>query len=59
MIEDSPIVAETRKIRQAISAQFHHNVDRYFDYLREKSHADDPGNKHAEGKKAKRSAVAD
>jgi len=33
MIEDSPIVADTRKVRRAISERFHNDPDRYIDYL--------------------------
>ncbi len=34
MIEDAPIVKETRHVRCAISQQFNHDIDRYIDYLR-------------------------
>jgi hypothetical protein len=33
MIEDSPIVNDTRKIRELISQKFSHDIDRYLDYL--------------------------
>ncbi len=33
MTEDSPIVADTRKVRCAISGRFNNDPDRYIDYL--------------------------
>jgi len=39
MIEDAPIVKETRNVRCAISQQFDHDINKYIDYLRMKTHA--------------------
>lgn len=33
MIEDSPIVNDTRKVRELISQKFADDIDRYLDYL--------------------------
>lgn len=33
MIEDAPIVKDTRHVRETISQQFEHDIDRYIDYL--------------------------
>ena len=33
MIEDSPIVKDTRKVRSSISKKFGNDPDRYVDYL--------------------------
>jgi hypothetical protein len=33
MIEDAPIVQDTRKVRGLISEQFDHDIDKYLDYL--------------------------
>ncbi len=33
MVEDSPIVADTRRVRHAISERFNNDPDRYIDYL--------------------------
>lgn len=33
MIEDAPIVKDTREVRNIISQQFEHDIDRYIDYL--------------------------
>jgi hypothetical protein len=33
MIEDAPIVKETRKVRYSISEKFDNDPDRYIDYL--------------------------
>ncbi len=33
MIEDAPIVKDTRKVRELISQHFGHDIDRYLDYL--------------------------
>ena len=33
MIEDAPIVNDTRKVRELISQKFAHDIDRYLDYL--------------------------
>lgn len=33
MIEDAPIVKDTRKVRCAISERFGHDIDQYIDYL--------------------------
>jgi precorrin isomerase len=34
MIEESPIVTDTRRIRCAISKRFNDDANQYFDYLR-------------------------
>jgi hypothetical protein len=33
MIEDAPIVNDTRRVRELISQHFEHDIDRYLDYL--------------------------
>ena len=33
MIEDAPIVNDIRRVREFISQQFEHDIDRYLDYL--------------------------
>ena len=33
MIEDAPIVNDTRKVRELISQKFAHDIDLYLDYL--------------------------
>ncbi len=33
MIEESPIVKDTRRVRQAISEKFDNDPDKYIDYL--------------------------
>jgi hypothetical protein len=35
MIEDAPIVKDTRHVRSLISQQFDHDIDRYITYLME------------------------
>ena len=37
MIEDPPIVRDTRRVRCAISKRFGHDPDRYIDYLVKKA----------------------
>ena len=36
MIEDTPIVKDTRRVRSAISEYFKHDSDEYIDYLLKK-----------------------
>jgi hypothetical protein len=42
MIEDSPIVKETRKVRCSISERFGNDPDRYIDYLLSREDKDRP-----------------
>ncbi len=53
MIKDSPIVADTRKVRKAISAQFDHDIDKYIDHLQGKSDTQKSDGKHAKREKVK------
>lgn len=46
MIEESPIVKNTRRVRHAISEQFDNDPDKYIDYLM--SQKTEPEKKHTD-----------
>ena len=58
MIKDSPIVEDTRRVRNKISEKFDHDIDRYIAYLQSEA-ASRQAKKAVQGANSNENSVAD